>query len=35
MRKVFGILAAQLLVTTVMAALFMVSEPVQEFVQGR
>ncbi|BFZ08765.1 hypothetical protein BsWGS_11804 [Bradybaena similaris] len=34
MRKVFGILAAQLLVTTVMAALFMVSEPVQEFVQG-
>ncbi|CAG5130752.1 unnamed protein product [Candidula unifasciata] len=34
MRKVFGILTAQILVTTIMAALFMVSEPVQEFVQG-
>ncbi|CAL1533344.1 unnamed protein product [Lymnaea stagnalis] len=33
MRKVYGILTAQLLVTTIMSALFMMSEPLQEFVQ--
>ncbi|XP_059167903.1 protein lifeguard 4-like [Physella acuta] len=33
MRKVFGILTAQLFVTTLMSAVFMLSEPVQEYVQ--
>lgn len=33
MRKVYGILSAQLVVTTVVAALFMASQPIQDFVQ--
>ncbi|KAL8585448.1 hypothetical protein ACOMHN_024609 [Nucella lapillus] len=34
LRKVYGILTAQLLVTTLVAAVFVLNEPVQKFVQG-
>ena len=35
LRKVYGILTAQILLTTIVAALFMVNEPIQHFVQHR